>query len=174
MLKHKRRVARSFGLLAVLALFAALLPCGAAQAQAAPLESTMLADEPHYIVNANGLHLAASDSGSLILTLSGGNPRFYTVPDSGYVTYQSATGPNVGTVGNGTAHGTRVDLVARSGSHTQDWSTRPVGSGSRFFGIVNRASGRCLGISGGSSGTTLAIFDCDRRPNQQWATMPTS
>jgi hypothetical protein len=171
MVKNKRRVARSFGLLAVLALFAALLPSGAAQAQAAPLESTMLADGPYYIVNASGLHLAASGS-SLILTLLDGNPRFYTVPDSGYVTYQSATGPNVGTVGNGTAHGTRVDLVARSGSHTQDWSTRPVGGGSRFFGIVNRASGRCLGISGGSSGTTtLAIFDCDQRPNQQWALM---
>ncbi|MBO3744021.1 RICIN domain-containing protein [Actinoplanes flavus] len=171
MFKNKRLVARSFGLLAVLALFAALLPGGAAQAQAAPLESTMLADGPYYIVNANGLHLAASGS-SLILTALDGNPRFHTVPDNGYVTYESdATRTNVGTVGNGTAHGTRVDLVTPSGSHTQDWSTRPVGGGSRFFGIVNRASGRCLGISGGSSGTTLAIFDCDRRPNQQWALM---
>lgn len=56
MLKNKRRVARSFGLLAVLALFAALLPSGAAQAEG---------DGAKFVAQSRAVELGADKAGAL-------------------------------------------------------------------------------------------------------------
>ena len=55
MLKNKRRVARSFGLLAVLALFAALLPSGAAQAEG---------DRAKFVAQSRAAGLSADKAGA--------------------------------------------------------------------------------------------------------------
>jgi hypothetical protein len=128
-------------------------------------------DGPFYLINANGKYLAAAGD-LLVVSSTGGSGRWFnTVPDNGWVTFEhDATGRNVNTSGNGTANGTRAVLSPGSGSFTQDWGVVPFGGGSPLFALQNRAvPTRCLGISGGSSGTDVAIFNCVRgAANQQW------
>jgi hypothetical protein len=125
---------------------------------------------PFYIINANGKYLAASGN-LLVVSSTGGTSRYFnTVRDGSWVTFEhDATGRNVNTSGNGTANGTRAVLSAGSGSFTQDWGVLPVDDTGPLFRLQNRAvTTRCLGISGGSSGTNVAIFNCDRAANQRW------
>jgi hypothetical protein len=168
--KHRRNTTTlhrrilTFVLTAVLAVLA---PAGAAQADVAP-DAALALDGPYYLVNRNGKVLAPSGN-DLVVSGSRGSSRYFnTVPDNGYITYEhNESKRNVNTSGN--VAGARAVLSAPSGSFTQDWSTVPIGSGSAFFGIENRgAPGMCLGISGGSGGTDVAIFPCDRARNQQW------
>jgi hypothetical protein len=130
--------------------------------------SALLIDGPFVFINSNGKYLAASGN-LLVVSTSSSNGHFYTVPDNGWVTLQHANGLNVNTSGNGTANGTRAVLSPGSGSFTQDWRPVPYGPDLRFVQFQNRAvPSRCLGISGGSSGTDVAIFNCENAPNQRW------
>jgi len=124
---------------------------------------------PYYLINNNGKYLAPSGN-FLVVSSSGGPSRYFnTVPDSSWVTFEhDATGLDVNTAGNGTANGTRGVLSPGSGSFTMDWGVLPYQSGP-YFQLQNRAvTSRCLGISGGSSGTDVAIFNCAVASNQLW------
>ncbi|MFI7599809.1 RICIN domain-containing protein [Actinoplanes sp. NPDC049681] len=116
--------------------------------------------------NGNGKYLAAS--GSYIVVNSTGL-AWTEVGDSGYLTLWNQTAnKNLGLSGNSTANGTRAVLASGSSSHTQDWSPKFVNDFQ--FQLKNRADpSKCLGISGGSSGTDVAIFTCQVATNQLWS-----
>jgi hypothetical protein len=164
------RIKRIGRLMIAAALVGTLMATAGPSTAHAASSQRMLLDGPFYLINANGKYLGADGTWLHLYSNGGGNRYFNTVPDRGYVTFEhNDSKKNIGTVYNGTSSGTRVFLANPSGSGTQDWSAVPFGGGTEFFALQNlSAVGKCMGISGGSSGNDIAIFPCDRAPNQQW------
>lgn len=121
---------------------------------------------PYYLENANGQWMF--NSGNYLTVNYGGSALCWTrVNDSIYTTFWSQTyNKNIGLSGNSTASGTRAILATGSSSYTQDWLTIAVGAS--YFQLQSRANANmCLGVSGGASGTNVALFACSTAANNQ-------
>jgi len=118
------------------------------------------------IKNGGGKFLGASGNNVIVDSLG---LAWSEVNDGNYITfYRSSQSLNLGLSGNSSAVGTRAVLTTPSGNFTQDWRIEFVNN--TQFRLHSRASdGRCLGVSGGSSGTNVALFTCDGTSNQRWS-----
>jgi hypothetical protein len=76
---------------------------------------------------------------------------------------------NLGIDGGSNANGAAAIQASPTGAVNQDWLKRSTGYPAGVVALVNRKSGLCLGISGGSlnDGAQAAQFFCDGSPT--WA-----
>ena len=96
-----------------------------------------------------------------------------TLVPGGYELFSRATGKCVGVAGGSTAQGAYVVEWDCNGSTDQRWSWRSTGAtvgGWPVYHLVNVKSGRCLGISGGSTaqGALAVQWTCNGNPDQSW------
>jgi hypothetical protein len=122
--------------------------------------------------NANGKFMGVSGTNIIVSTTA----VFWTsLTDSNYLTlWDEGTNKNLGLSGNSTADGTRAVLAAGSSSFTQDWQLH-LYNGGPYYQMKSRANlNKCLGISGGSSGTNVALFPCAAATNQLWTQIRTN
>ncbi|WP_328503249.1 RICIN domain-containing protein [Streptomyces sp. NBC_00457] len=99
-----------------------------------------------------------------------------TVIYDGFYTFENfEAGRNLGIDGASTASGAAAIIANGSSDLNQDWH-RDFGffdGDTNSFALINRKSGKCLGISGASTanGAQAAQFQCDRQAeNQAWIT----
>lgn len=116
--------------------------------------------------NRNGKYLKSSGT-SLVVASTG--EGFNRVADGSYLTLNHVA-QNKNVAASSTTS-SAVVLINGSGSTLQDWSVEIYGGDTQYFRLKNRATpSRCLGISGGSTGTTVGIFACSTptATNQLW------
>jgi hypothetical protein len=84
------------------------------------------------------------------------------------------SGKCLGVTGGSTAAGATVVQWTCNGGADQEWYVRWTGAntsgGLPIYTIVDRNSGQCLGVSGGSTavGAQAVQWPCDGHPDQQW------
>jgi hypothetical protein len=152
------------------ALLTVLSPTAAQAAEGTAAQASgpgTLASTCCYRYRNEGGKFLGSSNGTNVIVDSNGLP-WTEVPDGSYVTlWYSSANKNLGLAGNRTASGTGAVLTSGSSNYTQDWKRNYLTD--TKFQLKSRANtGMCLGISGGSSGTNVAIFPCANATNQLW------
>jgi hypothetical protein len=125
--------------------------------------------------NANGKFMGASGNNIIVSTTA----IFWTsLNDGNYLTlWDESVNKNLGLSGNSTANGTQAIRAAGSSSYTQDWRLY-LYNGGPYYQMKSRANlNKCLGISGGASGTYVQLFACATSgvpTNQLWTQIRTN
>lgn len=94
-------------------------------------------------------------------------------PDGYFRVVNLNSGKCLGVSGSSLGNGTQIVQWDCNGSEDQQWSYRYVGtlaSGWPVYNIVDRNSGKCLGIIGGSTdiGGNAVQWDCNGHADQEW------
>ncbi|MEU8821931.1 RICIN domain-containing protein [Actinoplanes sp. NPDC048796] len=155
-MRLKKFVSAAAAAAMVSALLAVLSPTAAHAAS-----SYKLKNAGGRYVTVSGTYLVMGSSTNLTFTDCCGEGNYLTL-------WNTSSNKNLGLSGNSTASGTRAVLAAGSSSNTQDWQWDPATL--TTFQLKNRANpNMCLGISGGQTGTNVAIFACatGQIPNNQ-------
>lgn len=94
-------------------------------------------------------------------------------PDGYFRVVNVNSGKCLGVSGSSLGNGTQIVQWDCNGSEDQQWSYRYVGTlanGWPAYNIVDRNSGKCLGIIGGSTdiGGNAVQWDCNGHADQEW------
>jgi hypothetical protein len=102
----------------------------------------------------------------------GGDPQKFAILASGSnwkIAMKNNTNKCLGTVGNGTANYTQIEIQDCNGGTSQAW-TVTADANTGWFSFKNKAANRCLDVNNNSTadGTRMQLWDCNTQANQKF------